>query len=328
MDGTARAVETYVGFHVHDGFWVDERLDLRNPEQADRLRGIVPEIAVSSAKERFKAIVCIDGLILLRMQHLAGAVPNMANPAEFDASVLWWREHLDYANTLQVFLESESIKCDRSSDLELAALSLSDTCRVGFRQLCAVNRVADRGRSFMDVRSATVQWIASGMTDALPVDIRDPEWGPWRCVSRDAISRALHRFETAVADPDRVRWLSFVAQAKTAFFQGNFMVSCILLWFVIESALNAWHAEQFPQRAAPPSVAATIKQLMAVGVLTPQFGADLTALRQLRNRLMHEPGSTQCLPSNCVLAAQAATDLAARGTDLDLVLRWEASAQF
>lgn len=93
MDGTARVVETYVGFHVHDGFWVDECLDLRNPEQAARLRGIVPEIAVSSAKERFKAIVCIGELILLRMQHLAGAASNMVNPAKFDASVPWYREH-------------------------------------------------------------------------------------------------------------------------------------------------------------------------------------------------------------------------------------------
>jgi len=132
MDEMTRAVETYVGFHVQDGFWVGERLDLQDPELATRLKGIVPEITVYSATERFKALVCIDGLILLRVQHLAGSVPNMADPAEFDASVLWWREHLDYANTFQVCLESESSKCGGSSEIELAALrprALTWPCR-------------------------------------------------------------------------------------------------------------------------------------------------------------------------------------------------------
>lgn len=329
VDGKVEPIETYVGFHVGEGFWVNAPLDLQDPVQAGRLRGIVPEIAISSITDRFKVIVCLDGLTLLRMQHLADSIPDIANPAQFDDSVLWWREHLDYANALQTCLESASIQCSESSDIELEALSLTDTCRVGFRGMMPIRAVAERGRSLMDMRRETTEWIAGGMSQTPPAEVRNPEWKPWRSMSPQTIRHALRTFEAASASPDRVKWLSFIAQAKTAFVRGNYIVAFVLLWFVIESVLNAWEAEHLSASGnSHVSSARMIQQLAAAGYIDSEMQSELGVLRKLRNQLMHQPSSTPCLPYECARAAQTALRLSLGHTDLNLMLKWQASTQF
>lgn len=69
-------VEDFIGFYSAEGFWVDERIDLFDEENSRRLVGIVPEISVRMDSEKFSAAVCVDGLMLLRIKHLAANMPS------------------------------------------------------------------------------------------------------------------------------------------------------------------------------------------------------------------------------------------------------------
>ncbi|MEN5264738.1 hypothetical protein [Stenotrophomonas sp. TWI587] len=103
---------TFIGFYMGEGFWVDRPIDFNDPQHDHRLSGIIPAIIMSYRDDAFELHACVDGLLLLRINHLATAVPDMSNPSLLETSVLWWREHLDFANALQLLIESESRKCD------------------------------------------------------------------------------------------------------------------------------------------------------------------------------------------------------------------------
>lgn len=109
---------TFIGFYMGDGFWVDRPIDFNDPQHDHRLSGIIPAIIMSYRDDAFELHVCVDGLLLLRINHLATALPDMSNPSLLETSVLWWRGRLDFANALQLLIESESRKCDESNDVD------------------------------------------------------------------------------------------------------------------------------------------------------------------------------------------------------------------
>ncbi|MBB6186661.1 hypothetical protein [Rhodanobacter sp. MP7CTX1] len=57
MDAQLKQMETFVGFYTSEGFWVDEAIDPYNFQSAHRLAGIIPEIAVQTVNDTFKALV-------------------------------------------------------------------------------------------------------------------------------------------------------------------------------------------------------------------------------------------------------------------------------
>jgi hypothetical protein len=71
-----------------------------------------------------------------------------------------------------------------------------------------------------------------------------------------------------------------------------------------------------------------IQQLAAAGYIDSEMQSELGVLRKLRNQLMHQPSSTPCLPYECARAAQTALRLSLGHTDLNLMLKWQASTQF
>lgn len=321
-------IETFVGFYSADGFWVGESIDLIDSRAATRLAGIVPEIVVQISEEKFKAAVCVDGLILLRIEHLANTVPNAGDALQFNESVKWWDEHLDYANALLLCLESESIKCPRSSEALASAVTIDETCRVGFVDGCAVNRNQSRGRSMVSLNFELALWIAGGR--------KGPE--PWRAttdglalavVSQEAIRSALKQFKLIVENAELVKWLSFMAKAKSAYQNNDYRVSFTLLWFVIESAAKSLWIGLSRSEKRNPTMDAITRELHKRNLISNETRDLVDRLRKgIRNRLMHEPASTVCLPEDCQSAARAAIDLAVRNPEIGLVQRWGTGVAF
>lgn len=328
MDAQLKQMETFVGFYTSEGFWVDKAIDPYDVQGAHRLKGIIPEIAVQTANDTFRAIVCIDGLVLLRMDHLATSIPNMGDPSMINESVQWWDEHLDYANTLLLLIESESIKCTASQEAIADAVSISDTCRVGFLHGFPVNRRYPNRRSTLRARSDLAGWIAGGMKTPLSINESLDDLMLWRVVKRSVIVDALERFTFASKDGDLVKRLSFIAKAKTAYKSNDYKVAFLLLWFVIESSIKTIAGHRKRKKGRHVAASNVIKELRENGLIPADIAEMVDTLRELRNRLVHEPGSTICRPHDCMQAAYAAVQLATGGASLDLRMKWETGVHF
>jgi hypothetical protein len=330
LDFRDDGVEDFIGFYSSEGFWVDKRIDLFDEENSYRLTGIIPEISVRMDSERFSAMVCVDGLMLLRIRHLAANMPRISDPRRFEEAVRWWEEHVDYANALQFFIESESIKCPESGEAVLSALSLHETCRVGFVGEMPVRQNHSEGRSLVAARYAAANWIRAGRVGHPPMEAVSFGVANWTVLSERSVITALEKFEKAVANPCLVKQLSFIAKAKTAYARNDFPVAFTLLWFVIESAAKEILANSLGSKdARHKSANGVFLDLKAECLISEDQFERLDDLRKrVRNKLIHESGSATCLPSDCVAASQAALDLAVRDQSFGIVAKWSSGVEF
>jgi hypothetical protein len=320
--------EKFIGFYSADGYWVDEVINLRDRESSAKMIGIVPQIVAWEENDQFKAAVCVDGLMLLRMEHLADTAPNIGNAGTFNESIAWLDELFDYANVMQLCIESESIKCGKSADVQAVAVLNSETCTVGFINGQPVNRAHQSNRSISCARYEVASWIALGMKGAAPLEATSSGWASWQVISKDAVEGALKKFRDVSKDADMVKWLSFMAKAKTAFANNDYRVSLTLLWFVIESAAKMLWREQGNEVDRNTHMASITKGLQECGKISEDLLNRLDRTRAIRNKLVHEPGSTFVLPKQCMEAAGVAMDLAVRDPALGFVLKWGSSARF
>ncbi|APW42922.1 hypothetical protein [Rhodoferax saidenbachensis] len=319
-------IEDFVGFCTDKGFWVGERIDVFDKENGWRLSGMVPEIAICMESEQFTALICIDGLILLRVKELSASMPNMSDTHR---AVQWWEEHIDYINALLVFMESESNKCTQSGNIELSSISIDKTCRVGIQGGRPVRRVHIGEISRVRARQQASGWLVGGDEKTMP----SVEWTGWdNCtvVSENAIEAGLTQFEHAISNPTLIKRLSFIAQAKSAFTRNDFRSSFILLWFVIEAAVKDMlllGGETIDSNQ--PSISSVLRRLKTRGLMSAELFSELDDLRKrVRNKLMHESQTATCLPSDCMIAAGAVITLVQPDLATAIDLRWSFSVAF
>lgn len=320
--------EKFIGFYSADGFWVDEVVDFRDRQRSAKMIGIVPQIVAWEENERFKAAVCVDGLMLLRIKHLADTAPDMGNAGTFKESIAWLDELFDYANVMQLCIESESIKCGKSAEVLAATVLNSETCTVGFINDQPVNRSHQSSRSLSCARYEVASWIARGMEGPAPLEATSSGWATWQVISKDAVTAALNKFSDVSKDPVLVKWLSFMAKAKTAYSNNDYRVSFTLLWFVIESTAKVLWSEQGTKTSGNANMVSITKGLKELGTISQDLLDRLDRTRVLRNKLVHEPGLTFVLPEDCMKAAGAAMDLVGCHQALGFILKWESSARF
>jgi hypothetical protein len=332
METDDGGIEDFVGFYTAEGFWVGERLDALDVENVPRLAGVVPEISVWHDAERFSAAVCVDGLMLLHVRELAETIPSMGDPAQFEAGIRWWDEHVDYANAMQICLESETIaNAPISSEIMATAVWQAETVRVGFRAGRPVRRVLSNGSSVIATRFEAANW--SQGTASPPVEAISTGWSNWNVVPKDVVVSGLAKFERVCSNTVLVRRLSFVVKSKSAYCRNDFPVAFTLLWFVIESAAKDLLVQSVPGNSATKSVGHqsirdVVAELKSMGLISDSLFSLLEYCRKLRNRMMHQSESTACMPSDCRLAAQVALDLAVRNAALEVQTKWQCGVEF
>ncbi|HCF2282194.1 hypothetical protein KUC58_07095 [Pseudomonas aeruginosa] len=171
--------------------------------------------------------------MLLHVNHLANSRPNMGDPDQMNEAVAWWDEHMDYANAMQLYIESESIRYPKSGDISFSAVSIANTCRVGIKNGIPVRKAHTNRMSLMAARCI---YPEKSKTDETHHAIGT--WSTYTKVKKQAIYTALQRFELAVDDPTFIKRLGFMARAKTSYRDNDFRGSFIMIWFVIESIVK------------------------------------------------------------------------------------------
>lgn len=325
---TLERMDFYLGFYCAQPFWVGRRIDIYDAAQAQCLRGIIPEVAVELTTEHIKAAICVNGLMLLRVEHLARTTPAIGDPTQFSQSALWMDEHLDYANAMQLCLESESIKHPDSYEAMATATRAKSVAKVGLLDGIASNISFERGRMQTAVMQDLSAWIAGDAQYPSPLEAAG--WRvPHEVINLDAARCALEAFSIIARNQQQVRWLSYLLKAKTAYADNDYRMSFVLSWFVIESSVRwCWKAAHPEQKKPNMAVSRMIADLCVDGVISEKFKSRLEGLRVHRNALMHDPADTICQPDHCQDVGQAAIDLAVRDANIALVTAWESDVQF
>lgn len=320
-------MDFYLGFYCAQPFWVGRHIDIYDAVQAQCLRGIIPEVVVELRTERIRAAICVNGLMLLRVEHLARATPNIGDPMQFTQSALWMDEHLDYANAMQLCLESESIKHPDSHEAMAMATRAKAIAKVGILNGITSNISFGRGHTQTTAMHDLSAWIADGAQPPSPIEAAG--WRvPHEVINFDAARCALQAFSIIAHNERQVRWLSYVLKAKTAYADNDYKMSFVLSWFVIESSARWYWKAARPEQKEPFKLSRVIADLCVEGVISEQFKSRLDRLREHRNDLMHEPADTICQPDHCQDVGQAAIDLAIREANIALVTAWKSDVQF
>ena len=318
-------IDFYVGFYGAHPFWVGNCIDIYDSEQAKSLLGIIPDIVAELETEQFKAIICVNGLMLLRINNLAQSMPLISDSAQFQQSVLWMDRCLDYANALKLCVESESIKCSHSYEVQSTATRAMEICKVGMLHGAAVNISFERGQSQFAIMQELSEWIVTDKKYPSPLEING--WLiPYQFITIEATRHALETFSIVARDEKKIRWLSYLVKAKTAYADNDYRTSFVLSWFVIESSLRWLRKSTAPKRKE--NIAVIINILCNEGVISEATQFLLTRLRDIRNELMHEPSETICQPSDCKDAGQMALELALQNSNISLISCWHSSVQF
>ncbi|NDL63226.1 hypothetical protein [Acerihabitans arboris] len=330
MDGfeLLNLTDFYIGSYGAHPFWVGNHIDIYDPEQAELFRGIIPDFAVKLKNEYFKAAICVNGLMLLRIEHLARSMPYIADPIQYNFSAHWMDKYLDYVNTMQLCVESESIKCVNSYEIQSTATRANDICKVGMLNGTPRSSSFNHryGQSQFVVMNELKIWITKGATWPSPLEVNG--WRlPHEFISIEAAKNALETFSVVANDEQQVRWLSYLVKAKTAYAENDYRMSFILSWFVIESSIQWLFNASAPGKQKTRTVE-MIDFLRIEGLISEETELCLDHLRRLRNNLMHKPAETVCPPDDCIKAGQAAIALAVRNSNITLVSSWRSSVQF
>jgi len=321
-------MDFYIGFYGAHPFWVGNHIDIYDREQAELFRGIIPNFSVKLENEYFKAAICVNGLMLLRIEHLARIVPYIADPTQYNLSAHWMDKYLDYANTMQICVESESIKCINSHEIQSTVTRANDICKIGMLNgtPCSSSFNHKYGQSQSVVMNELKIWITKNAIWPSPLEVNG--WRlPHEFISIEAAKNALETFSIIAKDEQQVRFLSYLAKAKAAYAENDYRMSLILSWFVIESSVQ-WLFNASAPGKKKPSTAQMIDFLRTEGVISEESKLCLHHLRLLRNALMHEPVETVCPPDECIKAGQVAIALAVKNSDITLVSSWRSSVQF
>ncbi|MEQ0580055.1 hypothetical protein PANTOEA_00295 [Pantoea dispersa] len=317
----------YVGSYAARPFWVGERIDIYDSNQAKLLQGIIPEFAAKHENDFFKSAICINGLMLLHINNLAKITPNIAEPNQYNISVNWMDEYLDYVNALQLCVESESIKCANSHDVQSIVTRANDICKVGMLEgVPRSNSVTHTHRnSHAVVMNELNLWISNGSNWPSPLEVNG--WMlPHEVVSVQAAKNALNIFSLIACNKNKIRWLSYLVKSKTAYAENDYRLSLILSWFIIESSIRCLFDALISKEKV--NSAGMINFLYAEGVISEEFKQCLNDLRLIRNDLIHNPAETVCPSNECIKAGQAALVLALKDSDVDIVSSWRSSIQF
>ena len=319
-------IEDFVGFYDGEGFWVESHIDVDCPEGRRALAGIMPAPAVWYQAEKFSAIVCIDGLMLLHVNHLARTRPNMGDPDKMNEAVAWWDEHMDYANVMQLYIASESIRCPDSGEVSFSAVSMANTCRVGVKNGVPVRKNHTNRMSLMTARIAS---LAVQQIDETHHMIGT--WSAYAKVKKQAILKALERFDLAVNDPVFIKRLGFIARAKTSYRDHDFRGAFIMIWFVIESIIKEMWLEMV--WVSGPRTQPAYKMLVGLEkrslIDTELFFAINDLRNRVRNNLAHESDTAVCMPGDCFQAAGCAIKLlGVNNPAMDLTIKWHYGVQF
>ena len=324
--------KAYIAFYTTRPFWAGKPLNLNKPETRNHFTNLMSEVVFSYKFELFTFEVCKDGMLMIHMKNLETQVPSISD-SDINTTVNWWAQYLNYVNCLNFLLDSSVLEVDNHNYLELSEITNKDAIRIIF----------ENGK----MKRCS---IASESLNSLFQMLRYPAAIPFKSVlsyarieNRIPFRKAIFdltadKFSHVVKDNKFVEMLSGMTKSIVEYKVGNYSVSIVFAWFVIESMLNSkWkrfldeknmnyhngskrintdRRNRFMGRDYPISVVINVLELS--DILSFSLFKDIDTVRGYRNNVMHQEEGYKCDPDQCKLAINTALKLALEGQSVTI----------
>ncbi|MCL4505493.1 MAG: hypothetical protein M1434_12455 [Chloroflexi bacterium] len=329
------AIEKFVGFYTSPKFMANKEPNLENGEPS-QFHGLKPhQIVYSHGTTDFTFLVYEDGLVALRMPNLE-ATRHMGENIDLHTLTMWWREYMDYVNCFQLLLESCILKVMNLALLNVFEITRRDIVHITF------NADQEMWRSYSGATGVAdyAEWFLIG----------NPQYDQMRTVGRRSVPLAVFDqlasdFKCVLQEQTLVRPLAQITKSLSEYKAGNYDISLILAWFVVESQvtklwdsylsscntqfddgskrLNSQRIDNLTSRDYTISIVSNILELNGV-LRTPVF-RRIDKIRSIRNKLVHQESTSVCTAEDSQQALTLAIEMVLDNKAIDIRLNYSYS---
>jgi hypothetical protein len=179
--------------------------------------------------------VCRDGCILVQINRLEEFVKTPPPFLPIKETVNLWSKYLNYLNALYLLIDSATVLLEKISYFNLHEITFRDAFRASYEdnKFSGMNGVTESyARIFQNGR------FISNYSTSVPITF-DPFILQRITVSRDTLDLACTNFMELSKNEEFVIKVASLAKSLAAYKVGNYQISILLSWFVIESLLGA-----------------------------------------------------------------------------------------
>lgn len=291
--------------------------------------------------EIYQLKICKDGMILFRNEALEKDIKDeykkcKDKPIDIKKNVSWWSTYLDYLNCIYLLLDSATLSIKRHAWFEISEITNKDVFQISFKDgkfsSCTIPELSIVEK-FIEGRHLSA--YDHDFSHALKFDRRLS----WRLEIDNEVFKLLNEnLKKIFPHYDHIRTLSNLLKSLAEYKIGNYSVSFILAWFIIESyysqlwrsflndknseitadekRINKERMMTFKGRDYPISVILSILELSDKIRITDYKKVD--SLRKIRNNIVHE--NTECSSDDCQNAFEFIKYLIKSSMDIDLIL--------
>lgn len=321
-----------MGFYTNPPFWGATAVEVSAPGtvsyvQAMQFRQQLAEVVFIYDSETTAIRVCRDGLILLRDKELEANSPFLGQPIEnfMAEAVTWWSRYLAHLNCLNLLLDSCAITTTKIAWLHLAEITNQSALRIGGLR-GNITSVGGGGvlNSHYQKRYLTPEEQNTG-TAWMDLHRRFT-------IPREVFEQMARQYELVRADWMVLEKLSGLTKSLAEYKIGNYSISLVLAWFVIESVLaqkwrtwidskqsnireekriNSKRRSTMEGRDYPVSTVSNMLELL--DLLPYDTYKSVNTVRGYRNDTVHQKPGFRCTAEHCQEAIQTALKLTLEG---------------
>ena len=323
----------YLGFYTSRPFWAGNPLDIRNPETKTNFTALMSKVEYSFEDEQFKFDVCKDGMLMIQIFSLESEKPSMETP-EMEDIINWWARYLNYANCLQLLLDSSILEVKSFNYLELFNITNKDAVRLSFEN-------GKLESESVSIESFIYSFQMLRYPSAIPFEsifwTTSLENRP--SFQEDVFSLAAQKFSYAVKNERLVEILAGITKSIAEYKIGNYSISLILSWFAIEVILNQkWlafieeknltyedgrkriNSDRFKRLTGHDySISVALNLMELSDIFSFSLFKDIDDIRDYRNKVVHQEEEYVCLPEHCILAIQTALKLVLEEKEFNII---------
>jgi len=289
--------------------------------------------------------VCRDGCILIRIVQLEAFAKNpqsIVSISSIQETISRWSRYLDYLNTLYLLLDSATIRIDKKAIFNLHEITIRDGFRVGCEDnIIAISNIVSESHAHI----LQMGRYLSNYRSTIPITLDPRIFGRnSRVVSKEAIDCACNNFMELSKNEEFVIKVAALAKSLAAYKVGNYQISILLSWFVIESLLgtmwsqllrtknidypngkkriNSDRMNYFNGRDFPISTVSNLLELE--GLLDHSSFEKIDQVRGYRNKIVHG-GNFKPEDSHAQLALKVANEMINSITQIEITLNYSYS---
>lgn len=284
--------------------------------------------------------ICRDGCILIRINRVEELVKSPPPFPPIRETAALWSKYLDYLNALYLLIESATIKVDQIAIFNFHEITTRDAFRVIYEDnKVSCMSVATESYANMFQKGRFISNYSSGLLIEFDSFISHRF-----IVSHGALDVACTNFMKLIDNEEEVSKIASLAKSLAAYKVGNYQISILLSWFIIESLLstmwsqhletkkmdlpygkkriNSKRREFLTGRDFPISTVSNLLELE--GLLDHSSFEKIDQIRGCRNKIVHG-GNFKPEHSDAQLALQLANEMTNTITQIEINLNFSYS---